>query len=173
MGKRLAVVGHSRLGKAALAAGAFGDRFAVVMPHQSGCGGAGPSRTNNPKAEPVSRITTAFPHWFAPRFAAFGADPTRLPFDQNAVVALCAPRPVLLTNATDDPWANPGGQFAVLKGAAGVYSLYSPDPLAADAVPPEGRLVGSRLGYWVRAGKHSMTPADWDVFLGYADKWLK
>ena len=88
--RRLAVVGHSRLGKTALLAGAFDERIAVVLPHQSGCGGAGPSRSKNDKAETVKRINTSFPHWFSTSFKAFNDDTTRLPIDQNCLVALCA-----------------------------------------------------------------------------------
>jgi hypothetical protein len=172
--KRLAVVGHSRLGKTALLAGAFDDRIAVVIPHQSGCGGAGPSRPNNDKAETVKRITSSFPHWFCDYFAKFGDDTTRLPFDQNCLVAVCAPRPVLTTNALEDQWANPGGQFAVLRAAAPAYRLYDvKEPVVADEMPPVGKLSDLRLGYFVREGKHSMTPADWTVFIDYCDKWLK
>jgi len=172
--KRLAVVGHSRLGKTALLAGAFDDRIALIIPHQSGCGGAAPSRSTNPKAETVQRITTTFPHWFCGHFAAFGNAVTKLPFDQNCLVALCAPRPVLLTNATEDQWANPDGQFDVLKAAAPAYELYTvPRPVVADTMPAIGTLAPERLGYFIRTGKHSMTPDDWKVFLDYADKWLK
>jgi hypothetical protein len=172
--KRIAVVGHSRLGKTALLAGAFDDRLAVVIPHQSGCGGAGPSRHNNPKAETVKRITTAFPHWFCGHFSAFGDDPTRLPFDQNCLVALCAPRPVLMTNAEEDLWANPSGQFDVLVAAAPAYELYDvPKPVVAARMPESGKLSAERLGYFIRPGKHAMTPDDWKVYLDFADKWLK
>jgi hypothetical protein len=172
-GKRLAVVGHSRLGKTALLAGAFDDRIAVVIPHQSGCGGAGPSRSKNPKAETVKRITTAFPHWFCANFSAFGDDVTRLPFDQHCLVAICAPRPVLATNAEEDQWANPSGQFDVLAAAAPAYRLYGDANPVAKAMPPEGKLADTRLGYFIRAGTHSMTPGDWTVFIQFADKWLK
>lgn len=172
--KRLAVVGHSRLGKTALLAGAFDERIAVVIPHQAGCGGTGPSRSAaNPKAETVKRITTSFPHWFCGYFTAFGDDPTKLPFDQHALVALCAPRPVLFTNATEDQWANPDGQFAVLKAANPVYQLYGVEGCTAAAMPEVGKVVDSRLGYWIRPGKHSMIPDDWTVWLAFADKWLK
>ncbi|MBP3959372.1 acetylxylan esterase [Gemmata sp. G18] len=171
--KRLAVVGHSRLGKTALLAGAFDDRIAVVIPHQSGCGGAGPSRSKNEKAEPVKRITTVFPHWFCANFTAFGDDTTKIPFDQHALVAICAPRPVLLTNAEDDQWANPSGQFDVLTAAAPAYKLYGDTKPGADKVPEQGTLSADRLGYFIRAGKHSMTPDDWKVFMQFADKWLK
>jgi hypothetical protein len=173
-GKRLAVVGHSRLGKTALLAGAFDDRIAVVIPHQSGCGGAGPSRSKNDKAETVARITKAFPHWFCGHFTAFGPDPTKLPFDQNGLVAVCAPRPVLMTNAEDDQWANPGGQFDVLRAAAPAYELYDvKKPVVAEAMPASGKLSAERLGYFIRPGKHAMTPADWTVYLDYCDGWLK
>ncbi|WP_439622124.1 glucuronyl esterase domain-containing protein [Gemmata sp.] len=172
--KRIAVVGHSRLGKAALLAGAFDDRIAVVIPHQSGCGGAGPSRSKNDKAEPVARITKAFPHWFCANFTAFGGDTTKLPFDQNDLVAICAPRPVLMTNAEEDQWANPSGQFDVLRAAAPAYELYGvAKPVVADKMPETGRLAAERLGYFLRTGKHAMTPADWKAYLEFADVWLK
>jgi hypothetical protein len=170
--KRLAVVGHSRLGKTALLAGAWDDRFAVVIPHQSGCGGAGPSRSKNDKAETVKRITTAFPHWFCANFTAFGEDTTKLPFDQHCLVALCAPRPVLFTNAEDDQWANPPGQFDVLRAAAPAYKLYGDATPVAEKVPEQGTLSAERLGYFIRAGKHAMTPDDWKVYVRFADKWL-
>jgi hypothetical protein len=171
--KRLAVVGHSRLGKTALLAGAFDERIAVVIPHQSGCGGAGPSRSKNDKAETVKRITTSFPHWFCAHFSAFGDDVTKLPFDQHCLVAICAPRPVLMTNAEEDQWANPPGQFDVLSAAAPAYKLYGDEKPVAAQVPEQGKLSDSRLGYFIRAGKHAMTPDDWKVYIQFADKWLK
>ena len=172
--KRLAVVGHSRLGKTALLAGAFDDRFKVVMPHQAGCGGTGPSRSAaNPKAETVKRINTSFPHWFCPHFKAFNDDTTKLPFDQHGLVAICAPRAVLFTNAVKDQWANPGGQFEILKAATPAYKLLGAEGVGADAMPEVGKLLDSRLGYWIREGEHSMTPDDWKAFVAFADKWLK
>jgi hypothetical protein len=171
--KRIACVGHSRLGKTALVATAFDDRIALGIPNQAGCGGTSPSRMKNPKGETVKRITTAFPHWFAPVFSRFADDTTRLPFDQHCLVAVCAPRPVLFTNATEDQWADPPGQFEVLKAATPVYKLLGVDGLADGAKPDEGKLTDSRLGYWVRPGKHAMTPDDWKTYLAFADKWLK
>ncbi len=171
--KRIACVGHSRLGKTALVATAFDDRIAVGIPNQAGCGGTSPNRMKNPKGETVKRITTAFPHWFAGNFAKFADDTTRLPFDQHCLVAICAPRPVLFTNATEDQWADPPGQFEVLKAATPVYKLLGVEGLADGAKPDEGKLTDSRLGYWIRPGKHAMTPADWTTYLAFADKWLK
>jgi hypothetical protein len=171
--KRLAVVGHSRLGKTALVAGAFDERIALVIPHQSGCGGAGPSRSKNSKAETVKRINTSFPHWFCGNFKAFNDDVTKLPFDQNCLVALCAPRPVLATNAEEDQWANPSGQFDVLRAAAAAYDLFDvAKPVVASEMPRQGKLSAERLGYFIRAGQHAMTPADWTVYMDFTDRWL-
>lgn len=172
--KRIAAVGHSRLGKAALVAGAFDERIALTIPHQAGCGGSGPSRSQNPKAESVERINTSFPHWFNGNFKAFNKSVERLPFDQHSLVALCAPRAVLFTNALDDQWANPSGQFDNLKAADPVYRLLGSTGMEATTMPePDGKLIDSTLGYWIRTGKHSMTKQDWKVFLDFADKHLR
>ena len=171
---RIAVVGHSRNGKTALLAGAFDERIALVIPHQAGCGGTAPSRTDDSKAESVKRINTSFPHWFCGNFKKFNEHVDLLPFDQHCLVALCAPRPVLYSNAQEDQWANPSGQFELLRAATPVYELYGVEGLAKDADRPEiGRLVKSRLGYFLREGKHSMTRPDWEVFLEFADEYLK
>ncbi len=171
--KRIAVVGHSRLGKTALLAAAFDERIALALPHQAGCGGTGPSRSQNPKAESVKRINTSFPHWFAGAFKEFNDQVDKLPFDQNCLVALVAPRPVLFSNAVEDEWANPSGQFEVLKAATPVYKLLGAEGLTADTMPEPNKLIESRLGYYIRPGKHSMTKDDWKVFLDFADKNMK
>ena len=168
--KRLAVVGHSRNGKAVLLAAALDERIALAIPHQAGCGGTAPSRGT--VGESVQRINTAFPHWFNANYKLFNGDTSRLPFDQNALVALMAPRPVLLSNATEDTWANPAGQFEVLLGAESVYRLMGGGPCDVRTMPGEGQLVKSALGFYIRPGKHSMTAGDWGVFMDYADAHL-
>ena len=171
--KKVAVVGHSRLGKTALLAAAFDDRIALTIPHQAGCGGTGPSRHQNTKAETVKRINTSFPHWFNANFKQFNDQVEKLPFDQHCLVAVCAPRPVLVSNATEDLWANPEGQFAVLQAADPVYRFLEAGGLEAKMLPEVGKLSDGKLGYYIRPGKHSMTKDDWQVFLDYADKWLR
>ncbi len=171
---RIACFGHSRNGKTALLAAAFDERIALALPHQAGCGGTAPSRTKNPKAETVKVINKAFPHWFNDTFVKFDEQVERLPFDQHCLVALVAPRPVLFTNAVEDQWADPGGQFENLKAADPVYRLLGAGGMDAAAMPEVGgKLVDSTLGYWIRAGKHSTTPEDWKVFLDFCDKQLK
>jgi hypothetical protein len=181
--KRVATVGHSRNGKTALLAAAFDPRFAMCIPSQAGSGGTGPSRVapdmatpkgnGRPTAETVAVINKSFPYWFAGNFKEFNGAPEKLPFDQHSLIALCAPRPVLVSNATEDLWANPSGQFDVLRAADPVYRLVAGDGLGAEAMPETGKLMASRLGYFIRAGKHSMTTPDWSAWLDYADRWLR
>jgi hypothetical protein len=181
--KRVAVVGHSRNGKTALVAAAFDERFALAIPLQAGCGGTAPCRVapelsapqqnGRPTVETLAMINKNFPHWFCANFKAFNEDPARLPFDQHELIAACAPRPVLLSCASEDVWANPNGQFHMLQAADPVYRLVARDGLAPAAKPEMGHLIASRLGYFIRPGKHSMTTVDWSAFLDFADRWLK
>jgi hypothetical protein len=170
-GRRIAAVGHSRNGKTALLAAAFDERIALAIPHQAGCGGTAPSRGKI--GESVQQINEGFPHWFNGEFKEFNEAPERLPFDQNALVALCAPRAVLFSNAEEDQWANPAGQFEVLRAADPVYRFLGAEGLGAERVPELGKLLDSRLGYFIRKGKHAMTAEDWGVFLDFADKNLR
>lgn len=168
---RIAVVGHSRLGKTAILAAALDDRIALAIPHQAGCGGTSPDRSDNPKAETVKRINTAFPYWFNDTFKQFNERTDKLPFDQHCLIALMAPRPVLLSNAEEDQWANPGGQYKMLEAADPVYRFLGISGLGATKKPPpHGRLIGESLGYYIRPGEHSMTKEDWKIFLDFADK---
>ena len=181
--KRIALVGHSRNGKTALLAAAFDDRVALVIPSQAGCGGSSPCRVapelsaiganGRPVVETVKRINTSFPHWFCGNFKAFNEQTERLPFDQHELIALCAPRPVLLSCAAEDLWSNPAGQFEMLRAADPVYKLVAGNGLGATQAPPISQLLPSRLGYYIRPGRHSMTREDWAVWLDYADKWMR
>ena len=181
--EKIAVVGHSRNGKTALLATAFDERIALAIPSQAGCGGSAPNRMKpelaklnergRPTAETVAVINKAFPHWFCGNFKAFDNAVEKLPFDQHCLIALCAPRPVLLSNATEDLWANPDGQYAMLKAAAPVYGLFGHKLSLPEERPGIDQLLNERLGYYIRPGKHSMNSGDWKTWLDYADKWLK
>ena len=166
--RRIAVVGHSRMGKAALLAAAFDERAALAIPSQSGCGGAAPSRTT--VGETVALINKNFPHWFCTAFRAYNDTPERLPFDQHELLALIAPRPVLLCNAVEDEWANPAGQFEMLRAAAPVWRLLGKEGLRADRMPPSGKLLDGDLGYFIRPGAHAMSPVEWAAYLDFADR---
>ena len=163
--KRIAAVGHSRNGKAAALASAFDERIELAIPLQAGCGGTAPSRCTS--GETIAEINQAFPHWFNERFKQFNGCPERLPFDQGSLISLIAPRRVLFANAADDAWANPAGQLEVLRDAASAYRLLGV-PCEDPAELPFGQIPGGHLGFFMRAGGHSMTPQDWAAFRTFA-----
>jgi len=160
-------VGHSRMGKAALVAAAFDESIAFAIPSESGCGGAAPNRTT--VGETVRNINDQFPHWFATTFRTFNDRPDSLPFDQHALIALVAPRPILVCNAVEDDWANPAGQFAMVQAASPAWRLLGEPGFPPDPLPQPGRSVGDRVRYFLRHGAHAMSAVDWEAYIDFVD----
>jgi len=155
--------GHSRRGKAVLLAAARDSRFDAVVAHQSGTGGASLHRDG--QGEPVGSITASYPHWFAREYAGFAGAEDALPVDAHHLLALIAPRPVLLGNARRDTWSDPAGAFRAAQAASDIWALYDEAGLTVDRLTRFDPTAG--LAFHMRPGTHGVTPEDWAAFLAF------
>jgi hypothetical protein len=143
-GRRIAAVGHSRLGHAVVIAAAFDERIALVIPHQS------LSQMRTPRGREVVRVKIVDqPHHLSEAFRNFLNQVDRLPFDMHSLIALIAPRPVLETCGAQDMWCDLPGKLEMLRGADPAYRLLGADGFNAATAPPPGQLIGTTLALYV------------------------
>lgn len=170
--RRLIAIGHSRLGKTALWAGASDRRFSMVVSNESGEGGAALSKRDY--GETIALINDHFPWWFVPAYQQFGSNTAAMPFDQFMLLDLIAPRPLYVASAEGDQWSDPKGEFLSAHMATRVYALYGEKGIGTDVMPAVGHPVGDGfVRYHVRSGKHDITPYDWQRYMDFADRRLR
>lgn len=168
--KRVAIQGHSRLGKTALWAAAQDERFAMVISNESGAGGA--ALNKRIFGETVADLNRAFPHWFCPNFSKYSDHEELLPIDSHELIALIAPRPVLITSAVEDRWSDPKAEFLAGVGADPVYRLLCKDGIGSHQWPEPSHLLMGRIGYFLRPGPHDVRQEDWQAYIAFAEKYL-
>ncbi len=170
--KKVAIVGHSRGGKASLWTAAEDQRFAICVSNCSGNTGAALARRQF--GERISRINTSFPHWFNTNYKKFNDREDSLPVDQHMLIALVAPRPVYATNASKDLWADPKGTFLSLKNAEKVFALYGIRSNLPENPPGINEaVIQSQIAYHNREGEHNLTAYDWSNFIKFANYHFK
>ena len=168
---KIAVFGHSRLGKAAVWAGAQDRRFAMVISNESGVGGVSLYRAKT--GETIEHLNTAFPHWFCENFHKYTGHPDQVPVDGNSLVSLIAPRPLYVASAEQDLNSNPQAEFLSAVLGSRVYRLLGKPGLGTSVMPPLNQPVMGTIGYHERTGKHDVTAFDWDQYLKFAGIYFK
>lgn len=167
---RVAIFGWSRLGKAAVWAGARDRRFAAVLSNESGTGGAKLFRRG--VGEDIHRLITLFPHWYCRNFRNYNGMDRELPFDQHLILSAIAPRPLYVGSAADDHLSDPEGEFASAVLASSVYRFLGSSGLDSTTMPQVGEAVTGRVSYHIRPGKHDVLDYDWQKYLDFLDRYL-
>ena len=162
---RIAVCGCSRAGKAALWCAAQDERIALIISNVSGCTGA--AITRGKTGERIADITSRFPHWLCKAYAAYAHREEDLPVDQHQLLALLSPRPLYVSSASEDTWADPAKEYESLRRAGEIYGLYGLPHLDGPMPPPETPVTKGATAYHSRVGEHGCRYYDWDQYLAF------
>jgi hypothetical protein len=170
--KRVAVIGHSRNGKAALWAAAQDERFAIAISNESGGFGAALTRRHFGGTD-IAYMTRGSNNWFCENLRRYAGNEGACPADQHMLIALIAPRPVYVASAKEDLWCDPKGEFLGAIHADPAYRLFGLPGIDEREQPAVEMPVGDFIGYHLRKGKHAVTRYDWERYLDFADRHFR
>lgn len=170
--RRVVIYGVSRLGKTALWAGAADPRFAMVVASCSGEGGAAIARRNYGETLAHMAAPSRFPYQFAGNYAKYANKVNEWPVDANMLLAMIAPRPLLLQTGNTDKWSDPYGEFLAAVAVEPVYKLAGKQGLGTTQFPAPGEGILHDLGYYMHDGGHGTVPSDFDVYIRFVKMHL-
>lgn len=141
--KHLAITGCSFAGKMALFAAAFDERIALCIAQESGGGGAAAWRVSETLGN-VETLARTSHVWFMESMFQFGKDVPKLPYDHHELMAMVAPRALLVLGNPDYEWLADESGYVSCKAAKRVWETFG---------------ISDRFGYSIVAGHgHCVLP---------------
>ena len=116
--------------------------------------------------------STRYYYQFCPNYGTFGDRVDEFPVDAHMLIALMAPRPLLLQTWNTDYWSDPKGEFLAARAATPVYELLGKDGIKTDEMPEAGVLLSGTLSYYMHSVGHGTLPGDWPIFLDFLKEHL-
>ncbi len=165
--KHVTLLGVSRLGKTLLWAAASDTRFGAVIASCSGEGGAALSRRNYGETIAHLAAESRFKYQFCLNYGKWGDKVNEFPVDAHMLVALIAPRPVLLQTGDTDFWSDPKGEFLAAVAAKPAFKALHATTFETDQMPAPGAYLDGTLAYYMHSGGHGIVPSDWDIYLKF------
>jgi hypothetical protein len=127
----LAVTGCSFAGKMALFAGAFDERVALTISQESGGGGAAAWRVSETLGNVEKLGATNF-SWFMESERQFARAVPKLPFDHHELMAMVAPRALLVLGNPSQEWLADESGYVSSRAAREVWKTFD---------------IGDRMGF--------------------------
>ena len=172
--KKIALMGVSRLGKTVLWTGIRDPRFKMIIASCSGEGGAALARRDYGENIKHMSDSSRYGYQFAPNYHEYSTHVNDFPFDAHTLVAMIAPRPLLLQTGNTDYWSDPKGEFLAAQEASKVYELFGEKGPQNNEMPAAGdtSLIGNKLGYYMHDGGHGTIPSDYPIFIQFMKEFL-